>query len=88
MAKEQDKKKMKVKDLIMARMPKRVRLTNPVSSGGSIFNIDDLSANREYEVWGMHKERFSDGGTELCYLVQDEKGVLVSKSVEKFKVID
>ena len=80
--------KGKVKDMVLQRIPQKVKLRENMTNGNKIFQIDDFCQGLEYKVYGVSKYKWSDGELELCYILTNDKGILVERACMKFVVIE
>ena len=55
------------------------------------YNVFDVQTNftkgKAYKVYGVAWYRYSDGSGVWCWLVEDDRGVVVPKAMERFKVV-
>jgi len=75
------------KRLYIWRTIRKVRMIRN-SSGYDVFNINDLTKDKEYEVYGITFKIYSDGTREPCYLIKNDKGVLCLKSISLFEITE
>jgi len=55
------------------------------------LNVFDVKSNftkgKTYRVYGAVWYRYSDGSGVWCWLVEDDRGIVVPKAMERFKVV-
>jgi hypothetical protein len=67
---------------------KKVRLMPDATSEHHVFDINDLTKGKIYDVHEIVMKVFPDGTREPCYQIKNDNNILILKSISKFQIIE
>lgn len=81
------RKLVKKEPLVLTRQVEEVALIPDASSGLNEFDVTQFKPDKAYKVFGATYITYEDGSGVMCWLVQDERGVVSPKAMDKFRVV-
>lgn len=79
--------KAKPQELNLKKIPEKVTKLGNRTSGLDVFDTEKFTIGKEYEVYGATRHAFEDGGSELCFVLINDEGIMQEVTMAHFKVV-